>query len=282
MLKLFALSLVHVVESQALQLASCDGHALWITVPVKKTVVQSWLDEHLQPADKGKVVLDSAPGYSDTHPVQIEWDSFHSCKSVGSPIPYPSFDEVATMIPYVRWQNQTEVHFQPWSIVNNVWGAAAMILTGSRHATQISGDSEYPDAPGNWSQWLNAQGSSVLSLRDVVVEDLRNASSLAAEDKNWREMLSLKHTKSVTYDRCAAHGGAWTYSCNTIQWDVKQAQEIVTGELDTTQGSTHYFATSLKGDISDLRKRLPGFAAYAVHSSMKAIIGCEGDSQIVV
>jgi len=262
----------------ALKLASCDGHALWITVPVNKSIVQAWLEEHLQPIDRGQVVLDAAPGYTDAHPVQIEWDSFHSCKTIAG-LPYPSFNEIATMIPYVRWQNQTGVHFQPWSIVNNAWGCAAMTLTGSRHVQQTSGNAEYLDVPANWSQWANIKADSVLSFRDVVVDDLRNASSLAAQDPQLKEMLNLKHTKSVTYDRNLIK---WTYSCNIIKWGVKQASKIETGELDTTQGSTHYFPVSLKGSISHLKKELPGFEAYAIQSSMEAVVGCGEETQILV
>merc|ERR1712083_728243 len=143
-------------------------------------------DEHLQPIDRGQIVLDAAPGYTDTHPVQIEWDSFLSCKSVAG-VPYPSFNEIATMIPYVRWLNKPGVHFQPWSIVNNLWGAAAMTLTGSSHTTQSSGDAEYPDVPANWSHWTKVKDGSILSLRDVSVVEFQNASSLAVKDAKWHE-----------------------------------------------------------------------------------------------
>jgi len=268
-----------VSQASALELASCQGHSLWITVPVERAAVEKWLDENLQAADRYQVVLDKV---DDTkHPIQIEWDSFHSCKAVGTILPYPPFNEVATMIPYVHWKNKTGVHFQPWSIVNNLFGASAMLLTGSKHVTESTGGAQYPAVPSTWSQWTEAEGS-ILSLRDAHVETLLNSTVLEASDGAWREIVSLKHTKSVTYDKCAASGFKEKYSCNTIQWDILEAAKLVNGELDTTQGKTNFFPASLKGSITQLRQQLPGLEAYAVRSTMTAKLGCGSDEQIIV
>merc|ERR1712232_1326983 len=168
--------------------------------------------------------------------------------------------------------NKTGVHFQPWPIVNNLWGASAMMLTGSRHVTESGGGAQYPTLPANWGPWT-ASGDSVLSLKSAHVESLTNANSLAAVDAAWAEMLNLKHTKSITYDKCF---GAWKYSCNTIKWEVSQAAKLTTGILDTTQGSTKYFPASIKGDIAKLAAQLPGLQAYAVTTTMTAVIGWGG------
>jgi hypothetical protein len=252
-----------------------------VTVPVEKAAVEQWLKDDLQPADRHQVLLDTVPGYGTAHPVMVEFDSFHSCKTAGTFLPYPDFNEVATMIPYVRWQNKTGVHFQPWSIVDNIWGGAAMMLTGSRHTTESAGGAQYPALPANWGQWT-ASGDSVLRLKNAHVESLTNASSLATVDVAWAEMLNLKHTKSITYDKCAASSGAWKYSCNTIKWEVSQAAKLTTGILDTTQGSTKYFPVSIKGDIVKLAAQFPGLEAYAVTTTMTAVIGCGEDAEIIV
>lgn len=261
---------------------------MWVTIPVEKALVEKWLDAVFadKETDRQFVVLDPVvPGYNSTyHPVQIEWDSFHSCKSVGG-IPYPDFNEVATMIPYVRWQNssgtsESRVHFQPWTIVNNIFGRAAMTLTGSRNVEQATGGAQYPTPPASWAQWTTAD-SSVLSLRDAHVENLEDSASLASKDAAWREMLNLKHTKSITYDKCLLHGNDWTYSCNTIKWDVLKAVKLNAGQLDTTQGSSQappFFPVSIKGDIAKLQEQFPGLQAYATQNTMSAVIGCSSDT----
>jgi len=256
----------------------CKGKSLWLTIPVEKAAVEQWLNDGLQPADRQQVFLDTVPGYGTAHPVMVEFDSFHSCKTAGTFLPYPDFNEVATMIPYVRWQNKTGVHFQPWSIVNNLWGASAMMLTGSRHVTESGGGAQYPTLPANWGHWT-ASGDSVLSLKSAHVESLTNANSLAAVDAAWAEMLNLKHTKSITYDKCF---GAWKYSCNTIKWEVSQAAKLTTGIFDITQGSTKYFPVSIKGDIVKLAAQLPGLEAYAVTTTMTAVTGCGEDAETIV
>jgi len=279
-LAFFALSL----QASALELAKCQGKSVWLTVPVEKSEIEKWLDSNLQPADRQQVVLDDAPGYNSStrHPVQIEWDSFHSCKSVGG-IPYPDFNEVAAMIPYVRWQNKTGVHFQPWSIVNNIFGASAMLLTGSKHVTESSGGVRYPTPPANWAQWTEKDSGALAGFCNVSarVETLVNSSLLESTDAAWREMANLKRTKSVTYDRCAF---GWKYSCNRIQWDIQKAAKVTDGWIGVTRGAnnSHFFPALIGDSIASLREKLPGFEVYAAQTVMSAVIGCGSTNQIIV
>jgi len=270
------LLLACVSQASALKLDGCQGHSLWVTVPVERSVIEDWLDRILRKGDREAIVLVDQ-GNDTKHPVMIEWDSFSSCKTVGS-LPYPSFNEVATMIPSVQWKNKTGVHFQPWSVVNNFFGAAAMTLTGSKHLTESSGGAQYPSVPSNWSQWTVAK-ASLLSLRDARVEALVNSTVLEASDAAWREMVSLKHTKSVTYETTPFSG---TFSCNNIQWDIHEAAKLVDGKLDIRMGGPNLFPFGYVADIAVLRKELPGFEAYAVRNTMKAILGCGSDEQIIV
>lgn len=281
MAKLFSLLLSQAVGSQGLQLSDCETHALWITLPLPKGLVQAWINEQLEDEDKGKITLDDVPGYTDTHPVQIEFDNFGPCKSFKSPIPYPDFGEIATQVPFVRWQGEsspTGFHFQPWAVVNNAFGDMAMLMLGARHIIESGGDMKYPDVPANWSHSSNAEGGGALSVRNAHVEKLQDSSSLADEDAAWRQMLPSKHTRAVSYAMSIT--GKRIFACNNIQWDIHEAAKVVSGELTITQGDNHkgsYFPRSLSGDISTLTEQFPGLEVYAVHATMTANCHCPQD-----
>jgi len=279
------------MQASALDLATCQGKSLWLTIPVEKSAIELWLNQILQPADREQIVLDDAPGYKSTtqHPLQIELDSFHSCKTLGG-IPYPSFNEVAAMIPYVRWQNKTRVHFQPWSMVSNIFGASAMMLLGSRHVTEEQGKARYPTPPSTWEQsMVKLDGcdndNSLCGTVNVSasVDVLVNSTLLESTDTAWRDMVNLKRTKSVAYDECATSGFAWKFSCNRIQWDIQKAAKVTDGQIwidsvgSNGRSSMLFPFWFIQDSIPALRKRRPGLEVYAAETIMTTTLGCPSE-----
>eukprot|EP00756_Hemistasia_phaeocysticola_P026920 Hpha_TRINITY_DN16089_c5_g4::TRINITY_DN16089_c5_g4_i1::g.119499::m.119499 len=112
-----------------LKLSTCSASSMWITLPMNRSVVEQWAKVQVGAEHIGEMkFLDPPAPYSDTQPIQIEFDSFYDCKTLAG-IPYPSFQEVAVQAPYVEWKGKT-LHFQPWALTNNVFGAVLQASVG--------------------------------------------------------------------------------------------------------------------------------------------------------
>eukprot|EP01084_Bolivina_argentea_P185132 319270_1 len=266
------------VEAE-MKLSTCQASSMWVTYPVQRKLLQEWMYDKGNLPDAKEYVLDTPSWFGDYHPVQIEFDTFHSCKSLAG-MPYPSFKEVAIQVPYVSWRNRT-VHYQPWAIMDNFFGVVAGNLlcgvTVEAHHAQSS------QTNGTWSQAATVSANSrtelEIHLSNGHMPQMTRSAALAQQDAAWREMVTTKKTNEVVYKSLTK------YSCNTIVWDFEatSAAAVTHGELEVSHlvsGRPFFPGVAIKGDIDTIRKQFeaagtPGFAVYAVQSKFTAYVGCK-------
>lgn len=251
-------------------MSTCKASSVWFTYPLPRADVLRWMNDQL-PEDN-EYTLDTPAGYGDNHPMQIEFDTFTSCKTFLG-LPYFDFQEIAVQIPYVTWRNLT-VHFQPWALVNNIFGKAAMILLSSRSALS-AGTSEKPKTPAIWSQSGKSTAVGSLSLTNANVSVLVDSATQEEGDASWREMVKVKKELEAVYIN--------HYACNNIAWNfaATRVAKVSSGTLDIAPVQTavpSLFPAKVAGEISMLRKSVPGFEAYGVETEFTATIGgCGSD-----
>eukprot|EP00697_Spironema_sp_BW2_P005797 gnl/Spiro4/18083_TR9660_c0_g1_i1.p1 gnl/Spiro4/18083_TR9660_c0_g1~~gnl/Spiro4/18083_TR9660_c0_g1_i1.p1 ORF type:complete len:300 (+),score=78.97 gnl/Spiro4/18083_TR9660_c0_g1_i1:51-902(+) len=262
--------------SASMSLASCRATSIWVTIPVPRDTVHSWLAGLYGPATDTTISLGdiSGLGYPDnTHPIQLEFDSFVNCSTLFG-LPYPGFEEIAVQVPYTTWSNTT-THLQPFALVSALAGSMAMTLMQAEYLRDDSSSSKYPlQFPATWSQTASLTKGPAEFAASAQVSNVLPSADLAQHNAAWNRTVAEKKQNEVVRCSLTKH-----FACNRIEWDftATSVAPLTDGQLTVAvQGalSSLFPLALVNNSFAQLAQDFPGFQAFAVWTNFHASLGC--------